>query len=284
MGKGIDNIKYREMEVEPGVFLPDIDIEYPETDSTERIAPVRYDGRTVVLDENYPYLDKSFHYRFNHFLNRTLLCCVVRWMNRVRYGLKIEGRENLKPYKKQLENGAMTVCNHVYRWDLACVMDAIGMRRLWFPIYGEHMRGKDMWFMHYLGGIPVPETRAGMRPFDAAFDEFHRRKEWLHVFPEASSWRYYAPIRSFKKGAFSMAYKYNIPVIPFVLTYRPRTGIYKLFDKPDVPLLTVHVGTPILTDGSAPRKAEISRLLNEAHAQMVKMAGIVKNPWPAEVV
>ena len=283
MGKGIDNLRYREMKTEEGVFVPDIDIEYPEDRSDEHIAEVRYDGTEVILDETYPYYDTSLKYRVNHALNRTLLRLFVIPVNRVRYGLKIVGKKNLRAYRKQLKGGAMTVCNHVYRWDLACVLDAIGNRNIWFPIYGEHLRGKDAWFMRYLGGVPIPESRSGMRPFDEAFDRFREKKEWLHMFPEAASWRFYTPIRSFKKGAFSMAWKYNIPVLPFVLTYRRRTGIYNLFDKPDVPLLTLRVGTPIFPDTAKPRKEECERLLREAHAQMVSMAGIISNPWPAEM-
>ena len=271
------------MKTVAGTYIPDIrEVEYPEDRSDAHIAGVRYDGRQVALDETFPYYDRSFKYRLNHALNRLLLRCVVVWVNRVRYGLRIVGRDNLKKNKALLKDGALTVCNHVYRWDLACVLDAIGNRNLWFPIYGDHMRGKDAWFMRYLGGIPIPETRAGMRPFDAAFDEYRKKKEWLHVFPEAASWKFYTPIRSFKRGAFSMAWKYNIPVVPFVFSYRPRTGIYKLFDKPEIPLLTLHVGTPIVPDTTRPRKEEVTRLLHEAHAQMVSMAGIVKNPWPAE--
>ncbi len=282
MGKGIDNRRYRDMVTAAGTYIPDIDIEYPEDKSNEHIAGVRYDGRQVTLDENFPYYDRSFKYRLNHLLNRLLLRCVVIWVNRVRYGLRIVGKENIRKNKALLKDGALTVCNHIYRWDLACVLDAIGNRNLWFPIYGDHMRGKDAWFMRYLGGIPIPETRAGLRPFDDAFDRHREKKEWLHVFPEAASWKFYTPIRSFKRGAFSMAYKYGIPVIPFVLSYRPRTGIYRWFDKPDVPLLTLHVGTPIVPDISKPRKEETTRLLREAHAQMVAMAGIISNPWPAE--
>lgn len=270
------------MKTVEGTYIPEIDVEYPEDRSDAHIIGVRYDGRKVTLDEHYPYYDNSFRYRFNHALNRFLLHCLVIPVNRVRYGLKIEGKENLRKYKAQLKDGAMTVCNHVYRWDLACVLDAIGNRNLWFPIYGEHLRGKDAWFIRCLGGIPIPDNHAGMRPFDAAFDEYRKKKEWLHVFPEAASWKFYTPVRSFKKGAFTMAWKYNIPVIPFVISYRPRTGIYKLFDKPEIPLLTLHVGTPIFPDVTKPRKEETARLLHEAHAQMVSMAGIIDNPWPEE--
>ena len=33
MGKGTDNVKYREMEVNEGVYIPEYEIEYPEDDS-----------------------------------------------------------------------------------------------------------------------------------------------------------------------------------------------------------------------------------------------------------
>ncbi len=283
MGKGIDNQRYRDMKTVAGTYIPDIrEVEYPEDRSDAHIAGVRYDGRQVTLDEKFPYYDRSFKFRLNHALNRLLLRCLVIWVNRVRYGLRIVGKENLKKNKALLKDGALTVCNHVYRWDLACVLDAVGNRNLWFPIYGDHMRGKDAWFMRYLGGIPIPEKRTGMRAFDTAFDEYRKKKEWLHVFPEAASWKFYTPIRSFKRGAFSMAYKYNIPVVPFVISYRPRTGIYRLFDKPEIPLLTLHVGMPIVPDTTRPRKEEVTRLLTEAHSRMVSMAGITSNPWPAE--
>lgn len=280
MGKGTDNVKYKEMEVNEGVYIPEYDIEYPEDDSSRKIAGVRYNGTDLNLDENYPYLDNSFRYKLHHFFNRTLLTLVVKPLNRIRYGVKING--NLRQYRKTFPEGAMTVCNHVYRWDLVCVLNALGFKNVWFPIYGDHMRSKDAWFMRYVGGIPVPESKAGMRPFNEAFDKLHEKGEWMHVFPEASSWRFYTPIRSFKKGAFTMAYKYNMPVIPCVITYRPRTGIFRLFDKANIPLVTLNVGTPILPDITKPRKDEVGRLLNETHAQMVRMAGIIKNPWPAE--
>jgi 1-acyl-sn-glycerol-3-phosphate acyltransferase len=78
-----------------------------------------------------------------------------------------------------------------------------------------------------------------------------------------------------------MAYRYNLPVIPMVLSYRPRTGIYKWFDKPEIPLVTLHVGEPLFPDLTRNVKEESHRLLLEAHAQMVRMAGIKHNPWPA---
>ncbi|MGM9786004.1 MAG: lysophospholipid acyltransferase family protein [Candidatus Cryptobacteroides sp.] len=282
MGKGTDNLRYRQMEVEEGTFLPEWDIEYPEQDPFEHTVEVVYNSDRVALDETYPYLDDSFRYKLNRWLNSFLLYTIVMPGNRLRFGLRIEGKKELKKYRHLFRDGAMTVCNHVYRLDMVCILDAMKFKRIWFPIYGEHIMGKDGWYMRYVGGIPVAQTKAGMRAFNEAFDELHRRKQWLHVFPESCSWRHYVPIRPFQKGAFTMAYRYGMPVIPCCISYRPRTGIYKLFDKADVPLVTLHIGTPIIPDTSKPRKDEVERLLVESHSQMVKMAGIKNNPWPAQ--
>ncbi len=284
MARGVNNEKYAQMRTREGVYVPDIDVEYPLERSDKHIVPVRYDGRQVALDLTFPYgeIGRSFKYRFNQALNHLGLRCLLIPLNRLRYGLRIEGKDKLRKYASCLKDGALTICNHVYPWDLTCVLDAIGWRKLWFPIFGEHMRGKDAWFMYYLGGVPIPEDRSGMRAFDAVFNRMREKKQWLHVFPEAASWRFYTPIRSFHKGAFAMAWKYDVPVLPFVISYRPRTGIYRLFDKPNIPLLTLHVGDPVVPDKTGDRKAEVDRLLRESRRQMIEMAGILENPWPDE--
>ena len=79
-----------------------------------------------------------------------------------------------------------------------------------------------------------------------------------------------------------MAYKYNMPLLPLYINYRPRTGIYKLFGKKDEPLLTISIGEPIFPDTTKPRKVEVDRLRDIAFERMLKMAGIVENVWPCK--
>ena len=78
-----------------------------------------------------------------------------------------------------------------------------------------------------------------------------------------------------------MAYKYNCPMVPCMITYRERKGIHKWFGPQEVPLMTIHVGEPIMPDRSHSRKEEVDRLRVVAHERMEQMAGIEKNPWPA---
>jgi 1-acyl-sn-glycerol-3-phosphate acyltransferase len=167
------------------------------------------------------------------------------------------------------------------------VFDAFGVHAAWqrfrnvrIPMFAKHFNGRATWILRYEGGVPIPETREGIRKYNEAFDEFARRKMWFIIFPEAVRWDMYVPIRPFRRGAFSMAYKYNRPVIPNVYFYRERKGIYRLFGKKSTPCLTLHVGEPIWFDKSANRKEELDRVCRETHQAMERMAGIEVNPWP----
>ena len=151
------------------------------------------------------------------------------------------------------------------------------------PMFAPNFGTKDGFFMKTVGGVPIPDAEAGMaalKKFNEAFDEFHRRGYWMHVFPEAKRWDYYKPLRPFQKGAFTMAYKYDMPLLPCVITYRERTGIFRLFGPKNMPLLQVEIGEPILPDKSQPRAQEVNRLLELSHKRMEQMAGITHNPWP----
>ena len=201
-------------------------------------------------------------------------------MNWIRFGLKIEGREKIRKNRKLFAGGVMTVCNHVHRWDMVCVLQAMRYRMAWIPMYAEPFKGKDGFKMKYVGGIPIPETISGLGKFNEAMQELRDLKKWLHIFPESCSWKFYAPLRPFKTGAFNMAYRFAFPVVPLIITFRERTGWRKWFGNGE-PLLTIHVGDPIIPDPKAPRKEETARIRDLAHKAMLDMAGIVSNPWPS---
>jgi 1-acyl-sn-glycerol-3-phosphate acyltransferase len=167
------------------------------------------------------------------------------------------------------------------RWDFLCVLQAVRFRRLYFPAWKENLSGPDRHLIRLVGGIPVPTDLHVIKYFNNAFDELHQRGKWFHVFPESSNWPYYQPIRPFKKGMFTMAYKYQIPVIPLAFSYRPPRGLYRLFKK-KYPLVTLRIGEPILPDCSLPRKEAVSLLRELCHKRIVELAGIQNNPWPCE--
>ena len=273
---------YRNFKVREEVYVPEPPEEFFGDDPFVKMAPIRGELKDIKFDETYPYLDKSLKFRIWHFLIYLVTWLVAFPANWIRFGIKIEGREKIRRNRELFANGMMTVCNHVHRWDMICVLQAMRYRRAWIPMYAQPFRGKDGFLMKAIGGVAIPEELSGLRAFDKAMDELHANKQWIHLFPESCSWRFYAPLRPFKTGAFNMAYRHGLPVVPLVISFRPRTGWRKLFGKGE-PLLTIHVGDPIVPDLTVPRKAEVARIRDLAHQTMLDMAGIVSNPWPSSI-
>ena len=273
---------YRYFKVREGVYVPEPAVEFPGDNPFTRMTPIRGKSKDIKFDGTYTYLDKSLKFKIWHLLIYLITWFVTFPLNRIRFGLKIEGREKIRRYRKLFTDGMMTVCNHVHRWDMLCVLQAMRYRKAWIPMYAQAFNGKDGFLMKHIGGIAIPDNYSGLRKFDQALDELHAKKKWIHIFPESCSWYNYAPLRPFKTGAFNMAYKYALPIIPMVITFRPRTGWRKLFSDSG-PLLTIHVGDPIVPDLSENRKEETARLRDLAHKTMLDMAGIVSNPWPSSI-
>ena len=271
----------REHIVKDKVYIPDMGIKYPENPHERMLFPKII--RDVKVDENYPYLMKSFGEKFFHYIVYALIFTLVFFLQKFRYGIKIEGKKNLLKNKKILKKGAITVANHVYRWDFLAVLQAVATlkkRRLWFPALAANLNGPDARLIRSAGGIPVPEKGMGaIRKFNEAFNTLVSQKKWLHVFPEYCRWNWYEPIRPFKKGAFSMAHRYNLPVIPMAIHYRPLSGWRKLFFHE--PLITISIGEPIFPDQKEHRKKDAERMCRLAHQQICQMAGIIQNGWDA---
>ena len=273
---------YRNFKVREDVYVPEPVAEFSGDNPFTRMAAIRGKNKDIKFDETYTYLDKSFKFKILNAFMYFVAWFVAFPLNRIRFGLRIEGRDKIRKNRKLFANGVMTVCNHVHRWDMICVLQAMRYRKAWIPMYSQPFNGKDGFVMKAVGGIAIPDNYNGLRKFEQALNELRSKNQWIHIFPESCSWNFYAPLRPFKTGAFNMAYRYSLPVIPMIISFRPRTGWRKLFGKGQ-PLLTIHVGDPIIPDLSKNRKEESARMCDLAHKTMLDMAGIVSNPWPSYI-
>lgn len=276
-----DNLRYRTLQIKEGTYIPDVGMEYPENEPLARLMPVRK-VRDVVFDETYPYYDNSFKARLRrNIAYGVIIRCLIPFVLKLKFGLKIEGREIIKKHRKDFENGAISVSNHCFPLDAACIQKAVG-RRMWIPMLTDLFTGHQWWYLTGFGGIPLGDgSMAATKKFNEAFDKRHDEKGWIHVFPEARSWLFYKPLRPWLKGFFNMAYKWDCPVVPMAISYRERTGIYKWFGPKQTPLITVVVGEPVFPDKTKTRKDDVRRMLEECHSSVWHLAGITQNSWPA---
>ena len=267
------------LKLREGEYLPETGMQYPEDDPFAKLLP-EDTVKDISFDGSYPFLDESLKFKLGRTLVYTLFSFISDIRQHLVFGIRYKGREVLRKYREELSQGPVCVCNHCYRLDGHAVSRLLH-KRLWIPMLPEHIKGRDAFVLRHFGGIPLPEDAAGMRKFNEAFDTLHSRREWIHVFPEGRNWHYYKPLKPFITGAFTMAYRYGCPILPLNISYRERKGIYKLFAPACIPLITITVGEPIFPDTSKPRKTEVLRLLETAHAEICSLGGIIVNPWPA---
>lgn len=229
--------------------------------------------RDVTLDENYPYLQKSVWFKCKRVGYWLCLNLIIFPLLRFSHGLRIDGKENLKKHKDALKNGAITISNHVFMWDYLCVLKAIRPHLAYFPAWKTNLEGSNAGLIRISGGIPIPTGNIrAMIQFNKAMEEVLTGGKWMHFYPEGSLWFFYPDIRPLKKGAFQYAVKFDKPVIPITMSFRPRRGIMKLFGKK--PLTDLHIGEPLYPDKSLPPYEAVKKMHAEAYHVMQVMNGI----------
>lgn len=264
------------------MFIPNTDkYPFPE-DTAGHYLKVDMD-RGIVFDKDYPYVDYSKGFAFKRFWVRLLLRLIVFPMAKIRMGIRISGKENLKRYKALLSNGAITIANHVQMWDYICVMKAIhNFRWPYLLSWDKNVNGKDGPLVRMVGGIPIPlndneATIAFIKSVKKILDDGN----FLHIYPEGSMWEYYTPIRPFKRGAASIAIKNNKPILPMGFSYRKPGWIRRKIFKQNA-LFNLKIGEPLVANPDLDKTAQIDDLTTRAHQAICSLTNQAEsNIYPA---
>lgn len=247
---------------------------YPFPEFTDRHYLVVKKNDGTVFDESYPYFDDSFSARFVRFWTRVLLNVLVFPVNRVRLGLKIRGRENVRKNRALLKGGVISCANHVHLWDYICVMDAARPFKTHVLVWAPNIRGENGKMIRAVGGVPIPENdHKATAAYARAIRDRLKSGAWLHIYPEGSMWEYYAPVRPFKSGAAYFAAECGKPVLPLGFSYREPGWIRKKLFR-QTALFTLTVGEPLLPDENLPRRERERDLVKRSHEAVCRLAGI----------
>ena len=252
-------------------YRHNLDYKYPERSDEHMITVKRL--RDIEFDENYPYLRRDLGYKLIRAATFVLLNIVAFPLIRITHGLKVHGRKILKKYKKEFKDGAITISNHVFMWDFMCVARAIRPHLSFVPAWKINLFGPNGPLIRMAGGIPIPtENLRAMVKFKKAMEWVLENKKWMHFYPEGSMWFFYPDIRPFKKAVFKYAVKYDKPIIPIGLSFRPRKGITKLFTKK--PCVDVNIGEPIFVNKELSMPLAIDDLHKKAYHIIQGLCGI----------
>ena len=253
------------------MYIPKTEFIFPKK-TDDQIFKVRY-KRKIHLNSQYYERLKRFCFKFVRFFFRILFILIALPLVKTRYHIKVEGREELKKYKKALKKGGfITVSNHVFLWDFVALCAAMKMGFPTVPMLNELIYSKYGGIFTMAGAVAIPKDNGAFRSFYEFMSDTFKQNKWVHVYPEKGIWYYYAPIRPFFRGAAYFAYTYNKPIVPVGYSYRERHGIAKWLNKKD-PYITVHIGEPIYPDLTLNKRDAVNKLNKEVRSKIINMVG-----------
>ena len=179
---------------------------------------------------------------------------------------EIKGIENLS----KVSTGAIVTCNHFNPFDSFTIEKVFRLsgkieeKRLYkviregnytnFPgIYGFFFRNCDT--------LPLSSNKRTMVDFMKAVDTLLQKGDFILIYPEQSMWWNYRKPKPLKSGAFKIAVRNNVPVIPIFITMEDSNIIGD--DGFPVQEYIVNIAEPIYPDENLLQKEKTEKMLNE---------------------
>lgn len=181
----------------------------------------------------------------------------------------MEGGENLRLLK---DTGAVITCNHFGIPDnyilYHCIQNSLKKKRLYKVIREGNYTGFSGLFAFLFRNcntLPLSSNRRTMVNFMSAADTLLRRGEAVLIYPEQGMWWNYRKPRPFKIGAFKIAARAGVPVLPTFVTMKDDET--KL-DEHNYPLqhYTLHVMPPVYPDKTLSEKQAAEKMKEDTFA------------------
>ena len=137
---------------------------------------------------------------------------------------EVDGLENAK----EIKGGAIVTCNHFNIADnyvvYKTIKPALKKRHYLYKVIKEGnyttFKGPLRLMMRHGNTLPLSKNPETMKKFWEGMDTLLKRGEKILIYPEQAMWWNYKKPRPLKVGAFRMAVKYNVPIIPTFITMK----------------------------------------------------------------
>ena len=178
----------------------------------------------------------------------------------------IKGLENLE----EINSGAMLTCNHFnpndsYAVELAFRSNKKFKNQKLYRIIREgnytNFPGLPGFFFRNCDTLPLSANTSTMKKFMNAVDTILQRGDFILIYPEQSMWWNYRKPKPLKIGAYKMAAKNNVPVIPIFITMEDSEIIGD--DGEPVQEYTVNIAKPICPDENLSIKENTEKMREE---------------------
>ncbi len=178
---------------------------------------------------------------------------------------EVRGLENMA----NLKSGAVITCNHFNPFDTFAMHEAYlrsGVKGK--TLYRVIREGNYTSFGGFYGylmrnfyTLPLSSNRHTMNKFSAAVDSLLRDGHFVLIYPEQSLWWNYRKPKPLKSGAYSIALKSEVPILPCFITMKDSRTLGE--DGYPIQEYTINIGEPIYPDSSLSRKESIDKMMEE---------------------
>lgn len=221
------------------------------SDIIDMWTPLNFDS-----NENYKFVsDNDLYNLISDMVYYFIAVPVIYIISKIIFGLKIEGKENLK----KVDGAAITVSNHIHYLDCAMIGLATFPKRIYYTASdGSFKMPIIRHLVKLLNALPISDNINSKKRLLLAIDDLLCKGEKVHFYPEASMWPYHKKIRRFKNGAFEIATRNNVPIIPIVFEFRKVTGLRKFIK--EKPFITLKILEPVYPNVETPKREQIENL------------------------
>ena len=180
----------------------------------------------------------------------------------------VTGTEHLEA----LQKGAVVTCNHFSPFDNYIAFHAIRKylpKKYLYKVIREgnytNFPGLYGFFFKYCNTLPLSRNRRTMMHFTSAVNTLLKEGNAVLIYPEQEMWWNYKKPRPFKVGAFKMAYKANVPIVPIFISMKDDGS---RLDGDGYPLQrhTVHILPPVYPEPGQGERLGAEKMMQEAFA------------------
>ena len=226
--------------------------------------------KTVTVDGNYRYSHGCLWRVASWVMYRLIMTPVAFVYMKLRFSMKVIGREKLKGYGSQ---GYFLYGNHTQIPGDGYMPTCITFpKRDMVVVHPDNVSlpGTKN-FMEMIGALPIPNRISGMEAFLREMQCSLNKGRCIVIYPEAHIWPYYTGIRPSTEVSFSYPMLYNRPVFCFTVTYQKRKNRHIRFisGREREPGISVYVDGPFFPDVHENERQAAKILRNRAYEAMV---------------
>lgn len=245
--------------------MQNLKVRYYENELEDDFAENNSNIKKVKIDKNYKYLHKNIFWKIGAFIIYRLVFYMPAFIySKVKFGLKIEGKDKIKKYRKHNKNGYFVYHNHTQEILDTFLPSLVNIpKKAYIIANADNVSIKGLKTANkMMGAIPIPEDKESTKNFIEAINYHLKKGKPISIYPEAHVWPYYTGIRNFKSVSFKYPVKQNMPVFSCTTTYQK--------DKKGKAKVILYIDGPFYPDVDLPPKQAQETLRDKVYNTMVE--------------